>query len=151
MKSFGTRNTFSIEYQLIGNPYDNEVGLQRDSWGLIYFWVNNKNIFQFKDNVPCETYQWNLCHLVSWFSERINTIMKEAPFPLPVVGNNSIELMEKCEEFDSDNDDEYYKWHQKWYSWNERHGFSAETDGSLLPNAYFRRVIDNIEISWGQQ
>jgi len=125
-----------------------ETGIQKDSWGLMRFWVNGKNIFRYKNNVPAESYHWNLSHIASWFSERIGIIMAAEPFPLLVKGKNSIELMEQCEKFDSEDSDEYDRWHEIRFEWNEKHGFIAERDGSLLPMTYFRKVKDQIEIAW---
>ena len=33
-------------------------------------------------------------------------------------------------------------------AWHRRHGLRAAAEGGLFPDLYFRRYLDNIEVSW---
>jgi Zn-dependent peptidase ImmA (M78 family) len=42
-------------------------------------------------------------------------------------------------------------WEQEWFDWRGRHAIRAARAGGLFPNVVFRRVRDDIEISWREE
>jgi hypothetical protein len=149
MKQFGHKNTFAIEYELKSMPPG--MSTAWDDWGAVYFWVNGRNLFAFKNGMPGDTYHWHLFYLVRWFSESLNFIMDENDFPDNIRGWNSFEMLNNLhllkEQYDED-DEEYWTLHDIIFNWHEKHGIIAAYGGSFLPDMYLRAVNGKIEIQW---
>lgn len=143
----GDINKFAIQYILMPNPYD-ERGVIGQSWGRLDLWVSGKNLCQYKVGDTVNVYIWNLFYVIEWFCENLHHILGYDPFPLPVKGENTLELIQKADTFDIDEEDENYLWHHAKRTWIFRHTWFPNRGGSRLPSVYFRRVGENIEIAW---
>lgn len=137
MKSFGKREIFAIEYEML----DMENG---------YFemWVHNTPICCYFKNSIMYQYKWNLSYIVEWLNKNILNILKENEFPLPVKADTSIDFYNKSGDFDSDDIDEFDKWFEKRQEWYFSHSWYANRAGSYLAEVLFRRVNNTIEIEW---
>ncbi|AOT68319.1 hypothetical protein [Geosporobacter ferrireducens] len=145
--SFGNPNKFAIQYMLLSNPH-NETGILGESWGIFKFLIEGKNICQYKIGNDTVDYKWNLLYIVEWMCENLHHILGYDPFPLPIQGESTLELIKNADEFETDEDDEMYLWYQAKSSWIFRHSWFQNRGGSFLSSAYFRRINDRIEISW---
>ena len=73
MKSFGKREIFAVEYEILG---------MED--GCFEMWVYNTPVCcSFKNNIV-KQYRWDLSYIVEWLDDNISNILKEDEFPLPV-------------------------------------------------------------------
>ncbi len=150
MKIFGNKNTFAIQYEFINNPF-NENSLSRETWGRFALFISGKDVCHFSRNNVAGDFQWNLIYIVEWFSENLKYILNDKQFPLPVEGQHSLELINNCLLFDSDDDDEFDEWFDKKQDWEFKHSWFSSRAGSFLPDVFFRRVNDEIEISWNNE
>lgn len=144
---FGKPERFAIEYNLLGNKYD-EKGVLGESWGEFRLWVEGKDICQHSIDGILYVYQWNLFYIIDWFCDNIEYILGYDPFPLPVKGNCSFELIEKASNVIIEDDLEEYLWFHSKSKWDFRHRMSRNNDGTVLSDVYFRRDYDMIEASW---
>ncbi|WP_239634086.1 hypothetical protein [Paenibacillus sp. H1-7] len=94
------------------------------------------------------TYQWNLIYIVEWFSENLIYILGDDPFPLPVEGQHSLELLDNSFISELDNDSDFDEWFDIKQNWEFKHSWFLNRAGSFLPVVLFRRVNDEIEIAW---
>ncbi|WP_019912132.1 hypothetical protein [Paenibacillus sp. HW567] len=148
---FGDSHVFSVKYEFTTNPF-NEKGLLAESWGVFELWVNGKELCNSsKNNHEHTAYEWNLYHLVEWLGENLPIILLDEEFPLPVQGKTALELLTKSLEFDSDNDDEFDEWFSTKQDWEFKHSWFSSRGGSYLPEVYFRRIGNQIEISWNNE
>ncbi|WP_229521598.1 hypothetical protein [Paenibacillus monticola] len=122
-----------------------------ETWGKFEFWVNGKELCKFSRNNHEITYEWNLIHLVEWLRENLSTILTDEEFPLPVQGKTAIELLTNSLDFDSDNDDEFDAWFSKKQNWEFKHSWFASRGGSNLLDIYFRKIGQQIEITWNNE
>jgi len=85
LSKFGNKGIFSIEYEFLSNPFneDNFIG---ETWGIFKLTVMGNDVFQFEKENSVKAYQWNLIYIVEWFSENLKYILSKEPFPLPVEG-----------------------------------------------------------------
>ena len=150
LRTFGDKNTFAIQYEFEVNPF-NESSLTGETWGRFELSVRGIDVCRYKRVGGEINYQWNLIHLIEWFSENLKYILSEEPFPLPVEGQNSIELLDHCLLFESDNDDEFDAWFDTKQEWEFKHSWFSNRAGSFLPDVFFRRVNDKIEIAWSNE
>jgi hypothetical protein len=63
-----------------------------------------------KEGDRVTAFEWNLIYMVEWLSENVKYILRDEPFPLPVKGQHSLELLKHCLLFESDDDDECDAW-----------------------------------------
>jgi hypothetical protein len=147
MKYFGNKEVFAVAYELKESPF-NECGRNEPSWGVFQMWVNNKSVCTFSVDDKIREYEWDLIFIMEWLCKNKNNILNETQFPLPSEGNNAIELYNNSGDFDSDDDDEFDSWFVKRQDWYFKHSWYSNNGGSYLADVFFRRVEDNIEISW---
>lgn len=147
MKIFGDKAKFAIEYQLTSSPYEEEELLKK-SWGILKLWIEARDVCQYVVDGSKKQYEWNLIYAVEWLCNNLEYVLGYDPFPLPIQGKNTLELINESDKFESDEDDEFYLWYQAKNSWTYRHSWFSNRAGSMLSNVYFRRVNDDIEISW---
>ncbi|EGO64340.1 hypothetical protein ALO_08450 [Acetonema longum DSM 6540] len=147
MNMFGNMKKFAIEYQFLPSPYEEEEVLQ-NSWGIFRLWVAGYDICEYTINDDKKPYEWNLIHIVEWLCNNLEFILGYDPFPLPVQGDNILELIQESDKFESEEDDELYLWYQAKNSWLFRHSWFSSRAGSMLASVYFRRNRNYIEVAW---
>ena len=137
---------FRIDYELIQNP-NNESGIFNESWGKLKVFLNGKDICKYQFSNCTYGYEGNLYFVIEWLCENLEFIIGYDPFPVPVEGNTSSELISSSNKFESEDEIETYLWYSAVQSWSFRHSWIVNRGGSILPNVYFRRKKDDIEIS----
>lgn len=150
LRTFGDRNTFAIQYEFVANPF-NETSLTGETWGKFELFVHGIDVLRYKRVDSVTAYQWNLIYITEWFSENLKCILSNEPFPLPVEGQDSLELLDHCLLFESDNDDEFDAWFDTKQEWEFKHSWFSNRAGSFLPDVFFRRVNGEIEIAWNNE
>ena len=149
-KIFGTVDKFGFEYELLKNTHE-KIGVLKESWGMFRLWVDGVNICKYTHDGTINEYEWNLIYLIEWLCENLEYILGYDPYPLPVEGSTTLELLEKCDEFETEEDDEMYLWYRANGSWLFRHNWFNNRDGSTLSSVNFRRIGSIIEISWDNE
>lgn len=147
MTLFGDKEKFAIEYQFIPSPYKEEELLNK-SWGIFKLWIENQNICEYEINNYKKQYEWNLIYIVEWLCNNLEFILGYDPFPLPVKGQTTLQLIQESNKFECEEDDELYLWYQAKSSWTFRHSWFSNRAGSMLADVYFRRIETDVEISW---
>ena len=142
---FGNKKTFAIEcHMLYGDEFP-------EDWGSIYFWVNGKNLFAFKDNKPSDTYHWYIYMFSRWLCEGLPKIMAEDDFPIHINANNAFEFVDEVDNFLNrlNKDTEEYKiLSNASFDWTNNHCFFISRGGSFAPIMYVRASKKKIEIAW---
>lgn len=113
-------------------------------------YVRGKNICKWKDvNDPkWKTVTWNIDGLIRYLYGTIDFIYHDLPFPFAVDGECAAELDNNARDFESDNDSEIDEYYDKLNEWSYKHSWMHARDGAIVPDVMFRKVEDNIEISW---
>lgn len=146
LKSHGHINSFAIKYKLLPSPY-NETGILGESWGEFELWCNGKSICQYEYDGKVENFRWSLIYIVEWLCGNLEYIIGYDPFPLPIDGESTLDLIKLSNDFQSA-DDEEYLWFQARSLWISRHSWISNSDGAPLSCVYFRRIKNKIEIAW---
>lgn len=146
-KLFGDKRNFALEYKFLPNPYE-EGGVYGDSWGMLKFWIKGVDICLYQQDNSIRYYEWNLYFVIEWLCEKLEYILGYDPFPLPVEGDNVLELMLNADEYDNDDSCEFDLWYGAKSRWVFNHCWFSNRDGSILPCIYFRRLEKKVEISW---
>lgn len=146
---FGLKNDFAVEYIIKKNPFD-EKGILNKTWGIFRLWIDGKNILQYKNNNSNE-YEWNLIYIYDWFKKNIDSIMLEEEFPLKIKGETCLKKFENSLDFDSEDDEIFFKWFDIRQNWYFRHSLSSSCEGSFLAEVFFIKSKDSIEITWNNK
>ena len=113
--------------------------------GHFSMWVNGCNLCSYNEHL---NYEGDLYYLIDWFCEKLPYIIGYDNFPLPVKGDNTLELIENANKFKSEIDLEIDLWFEAKSRWIFNHGWFSARGGAVLPYVYFRRKGNLIEISW---
>ena len=143
IKQFGNKSVFLIGYEFQKNPF-NEPGILGVSWGTLELFIDGKNLFLKRKNGKNENFHWNLIYMAEWFHNNLKFLIIEDEFPVKIKGNDSIELLDNFYDSDIEDDDSI----DKVYDWNVRHSWFADRAGAFVPRVYFRKVQNQIEVSW---
>ena len=75
-------------------------------WGNVYFWVKNKNLFEFKDCGPDATYGHDLYILIEFFCDNLIYHITDDNFPAKTISTNAWDMLEEYKLIEGpDNDD----------------------------------------------
>ncbi|WP_248926748.1 hypothetical protein [Paenibacillus hamazuiensis] len=146
MKTFGDIGKFGIRYHLSPNPF-NEVGIYGKSWGQFELWVEGKDICKYEINGSIFSYQWNLLNIAEYFCINLKYVIHEQTFPLPVSGNDALELVSNSHSY-LNKLENIYDAFEIFQDWEFRHSWFSSRAGSYLPNVYFRLKDELVEVSW---
>jgi len=120
-----------------------------DEVAELCFFVNEINIMEFIQDGEHRIVTWDFDDLVEYFVINLSKIMTEDKFPFDVEGNTAAELDNNVEiDAEKLSEDEWFSQHEKIYNWRQIHSWLHASGGAILPEVYFRRVNDKIEISW---
>jgi hypothetical protein len=147
MKTFGEKEKIQITYRFKENPFDKEI-----SWGILNFYVENRDICEIIREKKKHEYEWSLVYLVEWLVNNIDFILGYDPFPFLSLYNDSLNFMlDSAWQKEIENNSENLLWFEALGEWERRHTWSADDDGSCISNVYFYRRQDEIEIAWNNQ
>ncbi|MDE6016158.1 MAG: hypothetical protein K2H41_10745 [Acetatifactor sp.] len=139
MKRFGNRKQFALEY----------YGSEPDGYNCFKCWIEGQDIcryvFQGKKvfSTHCDVY-----NIKDWFVENWDIIMSSCEFPLGIQADSSTDFYEKSGDFDSDDDEEFYEWFSTRQDWWFSHSWYVSRRNEYIPNVFFRRKDDMMEIDW---
>ena len=137
--NFGNPNKFAMQYTFLPNPH-NEKGILGESWGMFKLMVEGNDICQYSIDNKTTNYNWNLLYIVEWLCENLYYLLGYDPFPLPVQGENALELIENADEYESDEDNDMYLWYQAKSSWLFKHSWFCNRGGSFLADVILEGI-----------
>ena len=134
------KNIFLIKFY-----YRPEISYE--DW-ILKVYVDDKNICEFTVDGRIEEDTGNLIFLSDWFKNNLKFILnKNDEFPLAVDGNSGIEIRKKAYAIGIKENKEI-EWFEAVYEWSERHLWTFSGLEMIYPDVMFRRIENNIEISW---
>lgn len=154
-QSFGARDQFQVEWRLESDP-DSGRGAtvaRAASWGAFKIWVHNRNLCQHHvDGRIIHEVHWYLLPMALWFVEQWNPLFHEERLEgHPDQLNARWAFDQIVGKIIGDIDPEGVRKNQAWQAWWRRHALRACRQGGLFPDIFFRRLLDFIEISWGNE
>lgn len=94
-----------------------------------------------------QKYYWNIDEIITWLQESKSELHSVDPYPVNVVGDSAAELYANSFNFVG-NEEEEFNWYTQVQNWLFRHSWVNASAGSYLATVFFRRVDENMEISW---
>lgn len=140
MVIFGDENIFSIEYDFVEDC--------NDTLGELCIYIDGYNICSYKSPNYVGNSIVNLYYIAEFFLEKTEYLIGYDPFPLPINGNNVIEILEIASNYSIDDENEFDLWHFAKSEWIFKHCLFTNRDGAILPNLFFLRKDDIMEVSY---
>ena len=110
-------------------------------------YVNGADVLEGVIKGKRQKYCWNIDEIITWFQESKNELHSDDPYPVSVSGNSAAELYANSFQF-TGNEEEEFDWYTQVQNWLFRHSWVNASAGSYLATVFFRRVGENMEISW---
>ena len=152
--AFGDRTHFALELQIESGRVD-ETAPERSagSWGEWRLWVANVNLCALQLDteagvVVVQEVRWFLAPLFRWIVEHWMPLLHESRLPPGGRRGDSrprsargayLAMLEST----GDDVDRFSCWQE----WAVRHSLRAASEGGILPDVFFQRMEDEIEIS----
>ena len=155
---FGDRAHFAFEVRHMPNvstDYDPEAS--EGSWGEWRLWVADKNLCAFHlesddEDVEIREVQWYLAPLFEWLVANWIPLLHEKRLPVGgcfVDGRPRSARAAYLSMLETAGDD--LDRFDTWQIWAERHALCTAAEGGIVPDVFFQRMEDEIEISWGDR
>lgn len=114
------------------------------------FFIKKKNVCEWRDLETKEKYtvRWNLDDLISYLQSTLIFLHKDEPFPIAVNGECAEEMDNNARDFESEDDAEMEDYYGRLNDWSYLHSWNHAGAGAVLPDVMFRKVEENVEISW---
>lgn len=146
----GDTDELAITFALERDPDRTEGGGIDGSWGSLELWVAGRNLTEHRDQAEGlhEAIRWYLRPILGWVVGTKRAIMDDLAPPIPLPVDSGIAFLAAGPAPDVMPDEAAYRWDRRAWLWRERHALSASRRGGILPEVVFRRVGDEIEISW---
>lgn len=134
---FGKKENFAIT---IDKKEDYEIEV----------YVKNKDICLYLKNDNVFKYHWDMCELGDWLSENLKYITVEDKFLYEEEGKCAVELYDNAMKKIAEEEEIeiIFEMQEKMEEWYNHHSWFNVRGGSYLPEIFFRKKGNYIEISW---
>lgn len=154
---FGDKATFALELCL--SPEQPTRGVPEDSvgsWGAWRLWVADVNLCRLQLDtetgaIEAEEVRWFLAPLIRWLVSSWTPLLHEAHLPQELGWGDRrprwarlayLAMIERA------GDNERFR---NWQNWAARHSLRSAAEGGIVPDIFFQRVGDEMELSWGDR
>jgi len=148
----GSTDSFAVRLSFMSDP-DEGAGIDPDeaaSWGSLQIWVNGQNLCAHVDQgETLSSVHWYLLPLLEWITESWDPLLHEERLPYRNAFGPAAEVVARSKNAPALAEEAgILAWEEEWFNWRRRHALRAAREGGIFPNIVFRRVLDDIEISW---
>ena len=151
---FGRADQFALDLRIFDAPSSGGrvPDVEEASWTGFALHVDGRNLCAVRDDSGGgETVEWSFFPIAEWFAGNWDAIVHEQRFPLD--GCDAGEPAAWAAEQTSrpqpgTTEDEQSRRFEVWQAWWGRHALRAAAPGALVPNVFFRRVGEDVDVSW---
>ena len=155
---FGDRTNFALELRhRPGSEGEAAPEESAGSWGEWRLWVADINLCELRldtenGTIEAKEVRWFMAPLFRWIVENWKPLLHEKRLPPGGrLGENRLRSARAAYlamlESAGDDFDRFSLWQQ----WALRHSLRATSEGGILPDVFFQRMEDEIELSWGDR
>lgn len=153
--TYGDKKRFAFEYRFLPDPHSGQGAqlAESASWGAFRLWHRGFNLCEHRaDGILHDHVAWYLLPLLQWLAENWDPLFHEHRFPEAIQAKNARHgYMKAVKATLGDPDPVVEARAVAWQSWWQRHSLRACREGGLFPDLFVRRVMDYVELSWGNQ
>lgn len=122
------------------------------SWGQLKIYVDGKNLCEARDSsgTLLDGVLWYLVPALAFFVRNWEPLLHQGRLPVRSrTGLSSATQMAHTEVPSGARElGAFLSWHDNWSHFYVRHALCAGREGGIFPNVWFRRILDDVEISW---
>lgn len=150
----GSTERFAIEMSLIPNPDDGGYASPDllASWGEFKVFVEGRNLCEARDStgIILEGVRWFLMPLLTFFVRNWEPLMHRGRLPCTSRSGTSgaTQMASTASPPLLLRPPAVADWDDAWWQFFSEHCLASAREGGLFPNIWFRRISDDIEISW---
>lgn len=150
----GSTDRFAVEVAFMRDPDEGRhaSGDVASSWGQLKIYVDGKNLCEARDSsgTLLDGVLWYLEPALAFFVRNWEPLLHQGRLPvLPRTGLSAATQMAHTEVPSGARDlGAFLSWHEHWSHFYVRHALCAGREGGIFPNVWFRRILDDVEISW---
>ena len=154
---FGNKASFALELCLAADQP--ERGVPEDSigsWGAWRLWIADVNLCRLQLDteaglIEVQEVRWFLAPLIRWLASSWKPLLHEAHLPHELGWGDRrprwarlayLAMIERA------GDSEQFR---RWQDWATRHSLRSAAEGGIVPDIFFQRVGDELELSWGDR
>ena len=157
-ETFGDKADFALEFALLPDSIAAEPEESEGSWGAWRLWVSDVNLCDIRlrgadgTTSAVQEVHWFLAPVFRWLVDNWMPLLHEKRLPQEgtVVDRRSCSARDAylaILESAGDDPARFYPWQE----WAGRHSLRSASEGGIVPDVFFRRMEDEIEISWGNR
>ena len=153
---FGDKAEFALEFALLSDSIAAEPEESKGSWGAWRLWVAGVNLCDIRlqgadgNTSAVQEVRWFLGPVFRWLVDNWMPLIHEKRLPQEgtVVDRRSARDAYLAT-LESAGDDPVR--FCPWQEWAGRHSLRSASEGGIVPDVFFQRMEDEIEISWGNR
>lgn len=128
---------FTLKYEALEKGY-----------GYIHVIVNGKNISAYLYNGGIYYGMCRISELIDWINDNLKYILSDDPFPVKTNAETGTDMWLYSDNCIPENYEKSMTFHEKRQNWIWHHSMDTCKDEFCMPFIVFRKVGDDIEISW---
>lgn len=156
-RRFGDKASFALDLCLAADQPDEGVPQESiGSWGAWRLWAADVNLCRLQletDDgvVEVQEVRWFLAPLIRWLVANWMPLLHEARLPEAQGWGDRrprwarlayLAMLERAGDTDQ---------FRQWQGWATRHALRSSAEGGIVPDIFFQRVGDEMEMSWGDR
>ena len=154
-RQFGDRTAIALCFAFGPYPTVSNRSARDVSWGNFELWVHGKCLTASnQNNESAQGIDWYLLPILEWFLDVGVRLINEEPLPTTAFQGG---VRDACSWFDatmrppllSEHDEE--TWFLSRSEWRQHHALRRAAEDLALPNVVFRRLGDDLEVSWDNE
>ena len=157
-ETFGEKAEFALEIALLPGSNAAEPEESEGSWGAWRLWVAGVNLCDIRlhgadgNTSEVQEVRWFLAPFFRWLIDNWMPLIHEKRLPQGgafferrsySARDAYLAMLESA----GDDPDRFYPWQV----WAGRHSLRSASEGGILPDVFFQRMEDEIEMSWGNR
>lgn len=160
-RQFGDPATLALDVRLLDDPDGNAHAPMSSvgSWAQWRLWLNGVNVTRVQivaasgEALTEEGVRWYVAPLLRWLVEHWLPLLHETRLPSGAwraggsTKRSARGLYLSMIEAAGDDPQRF----ADWQTWAERHALRTAAEGGILPDLFFQRIGDDMEISWGDR
>lgn len=148
----GTPGSFWLRLRLHPDPEHGEGATEEMalSWGELELHAGGLNLTAHidRDGTEHESIFWYLAPLCQWLAAVPDAVRDDLTAPVPVDVDFGVDYLDHWLAPEGLPEARAEKWEHRVECWRQRHALTSARHGGVVPEIAFRRVDDDVEISW---
>lgn len=151
----GDTNELAIVFSIESDPDRGDHALPdlAASWGTIQLWVQGRNLFEHRDRARGlhDRVRWYLRPILVWLGSIDRVLVEDIVAPFATQVDRGVDFVDYELVQRHRTEEQLARAEASLDAWRRRHALSSARAGGAFPEVVFRRVDDEVEVSWSER